>query len=274
MSVQLPPPPLVKALRHILRPIVRLLLAKGVGYPYLSNMLKEIYVDVAVREFSLPAKTQTDSRITLLTGVHRKDVKNLRTIERESHTAPEAVSMGMRVVSAWSLPPYTNDQGQPAPLPRLARQGGDVSFEGLVASVSKDIRARALLDEWLQLAIVHIDESDRVVLNSAAFIPSGDLEKLAFYLGHNLHDHTAAAVSNVLAAPGGHLERSIHYSGLDAETVTVLAKEAEQSGMKLLHSLNHKTLEALSKGPTPERPQRYTCGIYFYREDDDTQTPE
>jgi hypothetical protein len=270
MSAQLPPPPLVKALRHVLRPIVRLLLAKGVGYPYLSNLLKEIYVDVAQREFGLPGKAQTDSRITLLTGVHRKDVKRLREMEQEELEAPESVSLGMRVVSAWSMPPYSSGDGMPAPLHRLASQGAEKSFESLVASVSKDIRARALLDEWMRLGVVRVDEQDRVVLDTAAFVPSGDLEQQAFYLGHNLHDHAAAAVANLMAGRGLYLERSVHHDGLEAETVIDLAKEAERSGMRLLHSLNRKSLDALSvKKRKGSDTGRYTFGIYFYSEADD-----
>jgi hypothetical protein len=271
MSAQLPPSPLVKALRHLLRPIVRLLLAKGVGFPYLSDLLKEIYVDVALREFGLPEKAQTDSRITLLTGVHRKDVKRLREMEPEAHEAPEAVSLGMRVVSAWSVPPYADEEGLPAPLPRLASHGGEKSFEGLVASVSKDIRARALLDEWLRLGVVRLDERGQVLLDTAAFVPSGNLEQLAFYLGHNLHDHATAAVANVLAERGLYLERSVHHEGLEAETVASLAKEAERSGMRLLHSLNRKSLDALAEKPQGDNRGRYTFGIYFYSEADDGQ---
>ena len=269
MSAQSPPLPLVKALRHLLRPIVRLLLAKGIGYPYLSDLLKEIYVDVALREFGLPGKAQTDSRITLLTGVHRKDVKRLREMDLHVHDAPEAVSLGMRVVSAWSLPPFCDDEGLPKPLPRLASQGGDASFEILVASVSKDIRARALLDEWLRLGIVRIDSLGCVALDAAAFIPSGSMEDQAFYLGHNLHDHAAAAVANVLAERGVYIERSVHHDGLDAKTVTALTKEAERSGMRLLHNLNRKSLEALSKEKTSKDIGRYTFGIYFYSESDE-----
>ncbi len=267
MSAQLPPPALVKALRHVLRPIVRLLLAKGVGYPTLSDLLKEIYVNVAQREFGLPGKGQTDSRITLLTGVHRKDVKRLRETEPEELEAPEAVSLGMRVVSAWSTPPYTNAEGMPAPLQRLASQDAKKSFESLVASVSKDIRARALLDEWLRLGVVRIDEQNRVILDTAAFVPSGDMEQQAFYLGHNLHDHAAAAVANMMAGRGLYLERSVHHDGLEAATVIDLANEAERSGMRLLHSLNRKSLAARGGGKRKGRDTgRYTFGIYFYSE--------
>lgn len=268
MSARFPRQSLVKALR----PFVRLLLAKGIGYSYLSDLLKEIFVDVAVREFAIDGKAQTDSRISLLTGIHRKDVKRLRAMEPDAHEPPPStVSLGMRVVSAWSMPPYADEAGIPQPLPRLSSQGGSVSFEALVASVCKDIRARALLDEWLRLGVVRIDPENRVALDVAAFVPSKGLEEKAYYFGHNLHDHAAAAVSNILSDRGVFLERSVHHDGLNPELIADLATEAESSGMRLLHSLNRKVL-AVEQAPVDgdeSSKQRFTFGIYFYSESGD-----
>ena len=83
-----PPATLVTALRKLLRPLVRLLLSFQVSYPFLSTLLKSIYVDVADQEFSVDGKRQSDSRITLLTGVHRKDVKRLRDEHIDAATLP------------------------------------------------------------------------------------------------------------------------------------------------------------------------------------------
>ena len=76
----LPAPALVRALRRLLRPLVRLLLAKQVTYPFLANLLKAVYVEVAEREFAIAGKSQTTSRLSLLTGIHRKDAERLRLV--------------------------------------------------------------------------------------------------------------------------------------------------------------------------------------------------
>ncbi|MDP1635270.1 MAG: DUF6502 family protein, partial [Gallionellaceae bacterium] len=77
-DLQTPSAPLISAVRHLLRPLVKLLLTHSITFPFLSDLLKSIYVEVATEEFRLQDKPQTDSRISLLSGVHRKDVKNLR----------------------------------------------------------------------------------------------------------------------------------------------------------------------------------------------------
>ena len=73
-----PPAQLHRALRLLLRPLVKLLVEQGVPFGELAEVLKGVYVDVALRDFPLEGKGPTDSRVTLLTGVHRKDVKRLR----------------------------------------------------------------------------------------------------------------------------------------------------------------------------------------------------
>lgn len=267
MTAQAAPDFLVKALRQALRPLVRLMLAKGVGYPQLAELMKELFVAVAEKEFRIAGKEQTDSRLSLLTGIHRKDIKRLRALPDSPDSVPDTVSLGMRLVSAWNEPPFATAQGRPRPLARLARLGGETSFDHLVASVSKDIRARAVLDEWLRLGVVTIDDDDRVVLKSGAFVPSGGLEEKAYYLGHNLHDHAAAATHNVLGGGQPWLERSVHYDALPPPVIDQLRQRAADGGMRLLQDLNHQAMGAEQQLRGDEQDlRRFTFGVYFFAE--------
>ena len=262
---------LLKVLRQALRPLVRLMLANGIAYPQLVELLKGLYVELAVRDFPVSGKEQTDSRISLLTGIYRKDVKRLRAMPRDDERPPDTVSFGMRLINAWELPPYSDETGMPLRLPRLARRGGELSFEALVASVSKDIRSRAVLDEWVRLGIASLNQSDEVTLMTEAFVPNQGFAEKAFYFGHNLHDHAAAAASNLLGERAPFLERSVQHSRLPASVVHALALEAENGGMRLLKSLNRKAqtagLDAQANIVDSDTQQRFTFGIYFYAED-------
>lgn len=137
-----------------MRPLVRLMLRKGVTYTMFADLLKDVFVDVAHRDFRLDGTPPTDSRISLLTGVHRKDVRRIRS---EAGTAlaalPANITLGAQLVNVWTTsPPFCSAPGQALALPRLASVGGDCSFAALVAKVSTDIRGRVVLDEWLRLA--------------------------------------------------------------------------------------------------------------------------
>ena len=66
------------AIRRMLRPVVRQLVAWGVPYPAFDRLVRELFVEVAEDEFKLPFKRQTDSRIALVTGLNRKEIARLR----------------------------------------------------------------------------------------------------------------------------------------------------------------------------------------------------
>ncbi len=258
---------LIRALRQVARPLVRLLLARGVTYPQFAELMKGVFVQVAERDFRIPGKAQTDSRVSLLSGVHRKDVRRLRGVPPdESTVAAKSVSLGAQLVGAWTgLRRFQDKQGRPLPLPRLASQGGGATFEGLVERVSKDIRARAVLDELLRLGVVHLDAEDRVVLNAGAFVPRGGEDEKLVYFGRNLGDHAAAAAHNVLGEPSPFLERSVHYDALSAESIRELASLAESGGMAAVQALNRRAIELEEHDAAqPGDRRRFTFGVYFY----------
>jgi hypothetical protein len=262
-----PSPQLVAALKALLHPLIRLLMAKQVTYTYLVGLLKDIYVEVAERDFPVEGKRQTDSRISLLTGVHRKDVRRLRGARHHADEPPPSVSLGAQLVARWTgLPEYLDETGRPRPLRRLPRTGvGGPSFEGLVRSVSKDIRPRSVLDEWLRLGVARVDEDDYVWLNVGAFVPERGFEEKAYYFGRNVHDHLAAAVHNLLAEGPPFLERSVYYDELSAESVKALGVLAEEMGMKALHAVNRKAIELQAQDVGhPEARERMNFGIYYF----------
>lgn len=273
-----PSPALVLALRRVLRPLVRLMVSRGVTYPYLGELLKGLFVDVADKEFRIGSKAPTDSRVSLVTGVHRKDVSRLRqALDSSAETVPSVVSLGAQLVAVWmGSGRYLDEAGKPRPLPRFVSEGGDLSFEALVASVNSDIRSRVVLDEWLRLGVVHFDDERRVCLNAEAFVPAEGFDEKAFYLGHNLHDHAAAAANNLLGGKPPFLERSVHYDGLTPETIALLARQSEELGMKALLAVNKSAMaaeekEAVQPATADTLPrQRMTFGIYFYTEASDT----
>jgi hypothetical protein len=270
------PTSLLKALRHVMQPLVRLMLRKGVTYLVFADLLKEVFVEVADREFRLGEKAPSDSRISLLTGVHRKDVRRLRnTGDPADSMLPENITFGAQLVNAWASAPFCNEAGQPQPLPRLASVGGDRSFDALVAKVSTDIRARVVLDEWLRLGVVRLDEQERVHLEAQAFVPQKGFDEKAAYLGHNLHDHACAAVHNLSSEGPAFFERSVHYDALAPMSVEALREAVASEGMQALLSFNRLAAELEFRDlPSLEPRQRITVGLYFYTEGSDPNSPK
>jgi len=237
-------PPVISAIRYLLRPLIRLLLSHGISFQVFSELVKAAYVKVAETEFRLASKAQTDSRISLLTGIHRREISRLRTEPATGINLSQHSSMSALLLTIWSGDPeYLDKHGSPVPLPRLANKEGGPSFEAMVQSVSKDFRSRVVLDEWLRQGIVTLDGEDRVHLASDAFVQPQDTEEKIFYLGQNIHDHLAATVHNLAGYKPPFLERCVYYDKLSADSAKELEEYSRLAGMRALHSVNKRAVE-------------------------------
>jgi hypothetical protein len=256
----------LNALQRVLKPLIRLALAQGVNYPMLIETLKTVFVEVAEEDFKLAQREQTDSRISLLTGIHRKDVHRLRDQPEHTHNQTSLVTLGSQLVGLWvSDTDFIEADGKPKALPRLASVGGDHSFERLVARVSKDIRARPVLDEWIRVGVVQIDENDCVRLNTEAFVPNDDFESKLFFFQQNIHDHAAATTHNLMNLTPPMLERCVYYDGLSVEAINELKVMAENLGMTTLKAVNARAIELQAASlASPDANQRFTFALYFY----------
>jgi len=250
---------------RLLRPLISLLIRSGVTFPALAELLRELYVSVADKEFALVQKAQTDSRVSLLTGVHRKEVRRLREAALPATGASPALSRSSQIVARWSTAaPYLDADGRPKPLPRVDDGEGGASFESLVESVTRDVRPRAVLDDWLDKGIVEIHPPGLVALREAALVPGpGDDDQL-YYFGRNLHDHVAAAVANVRGEHPPFFERAVHYDHLSEGAAERLASEAKDAAMDILLTVNKSAMGVADA--TPLGDWRWTLGVFVFRE--------
>jgi hypothetical protein len=275
-----PPAPeaLIKPLARLLRPLVRLLIRSGLTFPAVAEVLRGVFVDVAMHDLLADPKARTDSRISLLTGIHRKDVRRLRNREATGDETPATVTLSSQIIARWlGTSTYSDGAGKPLVLPRTAAEPQVPSFEQLVRSVTTDVRTRAVLDDLVDQNMVILEADDRVRLNTAAFIPRQGGEEQLFYFSRNLHDHIAAAVANVLAVTAPpFLDRSVHYDQLAIQTAMELERVAREAAMRTLIDVNRIALslaEAAEQGSIPAAAplRRVNLGIYLYAEDEPAQ---
>lgn len=263
-----------EALKQMLRPFMKLLIARGVTAQSLHSLLQELSVEVAEDAFRLDGAPPTDSRISLLTGVHRKKVREVRTErDKRAPSGDRHVSVMATVIGRWRADPgFLDAKGVPLDLPRHAASGA--SFDRLVAAVSQDVRPRTILDELLRREVVVLDEAERVHLRDEALVPrESEAERLHFFV-RNLGDHMAAAVENVLTeeGPAPFLERAVFYNNLSAEAVDAIEALAKQLSGDLLTALNREGFEGQAAAAEDEgAAERFRFGVYFYREDESGQ---
>jgi hypothetical protein len=257
---------LVRALTLLCKPLIRLLIEKGMTFPQFRELIKSLYVEVADAHFSLDAKKPSDSRIFILTGVHRKDVKRIREqVGQDKQPVSSSASLSGEIVARWtSMPDFLDDSGKPRPLLKTAKND-EPGFDWLVCSVSKDVRSRVILDEWLRLNMVSV-QGDYVVLNQSAFVTNKEFNEMAYYLGHNVHDHLASCVNNILAEDEPMLERSVYYASLTEKSVNQLRDFASEQGNELLQQINKQAITLYDADKLKaDANYRIRLGVYWYQ---------
>ena len=257
---------LVKAVILLCTPLIRLLIEKGITFPQFRELMKELYVEVADQQFSLDDKKPSDSRIFVLTGIHRKDIKRIRTQDKqEDQQIISSASLSGELVARWSsMPEYLDEKGKPRSLQKNGN-ATEAGFEQLVSSVNKDVRPRVVLEEWLRLNIVRLKD-DYVVLNKSAFVTNKEFKEMAYYLGHNVHDHVASCVSNILSEEEPMLERSVYYASLTEKSVNKLNDIASKKGDDLLQHLNKQAIKLYDADKHKDDAKyRIRLGVYWHQ---------
>lgn len=262
---------ILKQLAVILRPIIRLAIRRGVGFPAFSELLKALYVQVADQEFILADKSQTDSRLSVITGVHRKEVKRLREASTQDVPITQSASVSSLLISQWLTDPdFAASAGTPRPLLRTGSHEHGLGFDELVERVTKDVRPRAILDDWLDRGIVEQQQDGFIHLLVEVYGPAGAEDEQLYYFGRNLRDHIQASVSNISNdQQEPFFERAVHYDGLDEITSKLLTERSNAVAMDILKEVNAEARQAADKIvelPAEDTSWRFSLGVYVFRE--------
>lgn len=260
------PPSIISALEHCLKPIARLCIHFGIDHRNLSEMMKSAFVSVAKDEFKVNGKSQTDSRIALLTGVHRKDVRRLLgRAPQKSGTHQQGLVANL--IAQWlGSPELVDEHGEPIAIPRNPHPDYKTSFISLAESLTNDIHPRALMDECVNRGIIRLDDDGMVHLIVESLIPADDLDEKAHFFGQTIHDHISAAEHNLNGGEPPFLDRFVCHEGLSESDVHAIATAARKAAMSALkqvnnHAIKHKKqhYEEVTK---PE--YRIHFGTFFY----------
>ena len=254
---------------RLLKPLARLLLANGVTYPAFATALKRVFLEAAQDELRSRAMPVTDSALTLLSGVHRRDVRTLLRSEVASAKAgPSAeraqLSLASEVVTRWLHD--SRFRGTRGRSRTLARGGDADSFDSLVASVSSDVRPRAVLDELKRLGAATESEQG-VTLLAGSFAPRQGFEEMSWLFADNLHDHLAAAAAN-LQGEANFLEQSVYVDEITEASAAQLQRAAVlawKQAFKTVMGQAQKRFDADAAQAAPaQRNHRARFGVYFF----------
>jgi hypothetical protein len=254
---------LLATLATLIEPMATLAVAQGAPLAAVQDLVKMAFVDAARRAHpDLPAHGAV-SRISTVTGLHRREVARVMQLDRAA--MPTRRSPASQVFTRWqSDPALKNRQGEPLPLPR---QGPAPSFEALVQAVTRDVHPRSLLDELCRLGLARLD-GDTVHLTGTVFVPQGDADRMLGYLGNNVGDHLRAAVANVVSDKPPHFEQAVSADGLSPESLEAFGQIVRTQWQALLAATAPALQQMIDADRAAGRSDdgRVRMGLYSYSE--------
>ncbi len=261
------------ALGPVLAPLVQLLLAAGIDYTRLAAELKPVFIEQARVELLRTGQKDTDSAISTLSGVHRKDVREWRENGLRGRIAQE-LSISSQVFARWVQDPlYRDRRKRPRALPRL---GPSPSFDTLARSVTRDVHPYSVLSDLLRLGLVQVQVlkgEEMVVPHRDGFVPPPGSREILELFSANLADHAWAAVGN-LRGQGPRLEQSVFAQGITAESAEALGALARKLWAEARGAM---IAEATSRYDADRHRNDATCrirfGTYFWSQDSAEDSP-
>jgi hypothetical protein len=260
---------LVKAVIRMLHPLVRILLTHEVAHSEFAEMAKRAYVDVAYKYFSIPKRKQTFSRVSVLTGLSRKEVVRLTNISKDEPPLTKGpLNRAVRVISGWLRDPdFLDKNSEPK---TLSLRGDASSFEELVDRYSGDITSRAILDELIRVGAVEKLEGNKVKLRHHGYIPDESLTEKIDVLSTHVHDLLTTGVYN-LSQEKEHrrFQRQVTYHDMPQSVIDEFQKYSHDKCLALLLDFNRwlaqkkKTVQVEQDEPTG----RVGVGIYYFNND-------
>jgi hypothetical protein len=255
------------AVLQLLQPLVRVLLRHGMAYDEFAELARRAYVRVAERDFTLQGRKQTASRISVITGLNRKEVARLQAldgapVDPELQEAARTMNRAARVVVGWvhdHPAPGGSAEADPAPLDAA-------QFAALVKRHSGDMPARAVLDELRHDGAVSVDEAGLHHLKPGSYGAKSTDAGRVLLLGQHAGE-LLGTIDHNLGHPkeAAWLQQRVFADHIPADRVEAVRALLRETGQQALAQARDHLIEHDGGDAVPgEGARRVSLGVYYF----------
>lgn len=252
-------PVVVQVCRTLLRPIASLLLKCGMTWREFAEVSKGVFVAVASEDYGLNGRQTNVSRVSILTGVSRKEVARVRALlDQAAPPPPNKTTDATRLLSGWHQDPdFVTGGGEPRV---LSPEGEGASFATLWSRYGGDVPLTSMRKELERAGAITNLPDGTLRAETRYFMPrnfdpqwvqnaGSMLKDLGTSITHNLD----AGVTPSTGSPGAERRRFIGRATSDSVDEAALPEfEAfvEQNGQVFLEKIDQWLTEHESR-PAP-----------------------
>lgn len=267
---------LLYSFRRVLRPLIRILIRSGVRYDEFLELVRGVYVESAVRDGLGEIARPTRTKVSVSTGVPRRDVDRFIDNDGALPIAPKTLTTTLaEVLNAWHTDPqFVGPYGIPLELEVRGQRGR--SFTDLVHSINPSADAKDVLDELIRLRTVVWSGDTHVRALSRAFIPVEEMSPAQLEFFGNALTRLANTLQFNLDRKnaGKRLERSVQSDrGLPSAVVPVFEKHVRERVTELLTDLDNWMSPYSSQLKPGDQAQRVGLAVFQFVDTAPDATP-
>ena len=133
----------------------------GVGFREFSEIAKRAFVDVATKDYGIRGRPTNISRVAVMTGLTRKEVRRIRQLNEEGNEESASKDTPIsQILHRWHTDTeFLTEAGSPRP---LTQSGESASFASLVKKYGGDVPPGAMRTELERIDAIEVLEDGRL----------------------------------------------------------------------------------------------------------------
>lgn len=268
---------LLAAFRHLMVPLVRILVRNGIPYREFAEVLKEVYARVAADETGTRERPASLARVAIVTGLNRRE---LHRIFGESDKLREALESNAkaiaRLLQGWHTDPaFTGPYGFPRDLPFGSDAGSGLTFIELTRRYSTEIRPEVMREELLRVnAAVELPESGLIRVVKRTYIPEEMAPELIEVFARGVRRYIETIDHNLREKDPSarRFERWVFPDfGIRAEDWESFTALVNDRLVGVIEDLDNRFSVFERPGDDSGRGLTVGVGMYVYRDEDDDE---
>jgi hypothetical protein len=235
----------------------------GITWKEFSELARSTFVQVATSDFGIKGRPTNASRVAILTGLDRRDVRRLRlALSKDASPAIGYMSKASQVLDAWHHDPeFIDAERKPRILPL---EGDGPSVAKLVRRVAPGLPPGAMVKELKSAgAIAQLPDGNLQALQRS-YIPRHVPEEQARLWGSVLRDLATTVGYNITREsrkPALFERRAINLR-VDADALPEFRAFLEREGQQFLERIDDWLSAHAHNAATDRKTMRLGAGVY------------
>ena len=260
---------IAKAVKVILTPLVRTLIRHGISHSEFSDLAKRVYIDVVHKDFSIPKRKTTYARVSVLTGLTRKEIIRLtETDEKATENPKKPLNRATQVLGGWMKDKsFLDENGKPLVLP--IKNEKQTCFFDLVDKFSGDVSGGAILEELIRVGAVEKLKNDWVKMTGQGYVPKDSQAEQLHIVSTHFADMLTTGIHNIENEKNvARFQRAVIYNDVPNHLIEEFKHFSDEKSQQLLLEysqwLEMKISESDTENLSDADNGRVGVGIYYF----------